>query len=509
MSPTRLPGTLHRRPAGDDGVAMLLVMGVSAIITVLSITVATIAVNNLGNTRRDKQAGSAFATSEAGVAAVIERLRGGDIALSSLTCVEPASLTATLPTANCTTAGSPPAGPWSNSEAPVEIPIDGGAGPCTVAQTCFKVWIGTLKAYNPKAGVRTGKYRIHSTGLFGNGPAASTVAVDIEVKPEAFPIGVFGNQVTGNGGTSIFNESLFTRQCVSPRNTGSGNGTRFEGMDVFWDQPASAHSTTMVSSANNCGASGNIHRTSTCSTDAALKNDQSVFGGPQTSGACYRTHQRVDGSFYPDALPTAGCTPRADGLCDSTSFTEADLKRYGYRPRGLSDDQYEALASRARATDTYNVGASSLNSRLSAAVAAGNKQPVVYVDCDEAPGLCPGDVYDLQVTDFPSTFRQPPDATAGALNRCASGPQPVVTLVVAKGSVTFQGGGSAWLDAALFVPDGKWRGNGGYNILGTIFTNDLELGGNEKFQLDACFVRDLPAPLMKIEIQKFSQDDRG
>ena len=84
---------------------------------------------------------------------------------------------------------------------------------------------------------------------------------------------------------------------------------------------------------------------------------------------------------------------------------------------------------------------------------------------------------------------------------------PVLTLVVARGGLVFSGGNANWLDAAIFVPDGKWVGNGGYNILGTLFTNDLSLGGNETFQLDPCFVRDLPATLLHIESVKFSQDD--
>jgi Tfp pilus assembly protein PilX len=502
MTPLRLPGALHRRPGGDAGVAMILVMGVAAIITVLSVTVATVSLNNLGNTRRDKQAGSAFATSEAGVAAVVERLRAGSLGLSSLTCMEPANPATPLP-ASCLGATMS----WTSSVKPMEIPIDGTAGPCLVSQTCYKVWIGTLKAYSPTTGVKSGIYRVHSKGLFGNGPAASTVVVDLEVRPEEFPIGVFGEQVTGNGGTAVYNESLFTRECVSPRNDGSGNGTRFQGMDAFWDQPAAAHSTTMVSTSNGCSSSGNIHESTNCPTASALKNDQSVSGGPVASGdQCYRTHLRQNGSHYPDAAPTEGCTPRADGLCDSTSFTEADLKRYGYRPRGLSDDQYEALASRARATGTHNVAASTLSAKLTAALAAGIKQPVVYIDCDEAPSLCPGDTYDFSLSNIPSAFQQAPNPV-GTFTRCATGPQPVVTLAVLKGNAEYSGGNSSWFDAALFVPDGRWRGNGGYNILGTIFTNDLSLGGNETFQLDSCFIRDLPAPLMQIQTLNFSQDD--
>lgn len=492
-----------RRGGEDAGVAMLLVMGVAAIITVLTVTVATISLNNLKNTSRDKQAGSAFATSEAGVAEVVERIRNGSLALSGFTCMEPADPNAPLPASCLGTTMS-----WTSSVAPMEVPVDGGSAPCLASQTCYKVWVGTIRAYDPLNGVRSGLYRVHSKGIFGNGPAASTVVVDLEVRPEQFPIGVFGEQVTGNGGTAIYNESLFTRACVSPRQNGQGNGTRFEGIDVYWDQPASAHSTTMITTATGCGAQGDIHKTSNCPENAALNNDQSAAGGPfSTSSGCHANrHLRKNGTYYPDALPTEGCTPRADGLCDSTSFTIKDLERYGYRPRGLSDDQYEAMASRARATNTYNVAATSLNTLLSTALSAGIKQPVVYVDCAVQPGLCPSGTFKLSISDIPTPFQQAPDPP-GTYTRCASGPQPVVTLVVAHGNLVFQGGNNVWFDAAIFVPDGQWRGDGGYNILGTLFANDVSLGGNQTFQLDSCFIRDLPAPLMHIETKRFSQDD--
>lgn len=493
---------VRKRMRGDDGVAMLLVMGVAAIITVLTVTVGTTSLNNLGNTIRDKQAGSAFATSEAGVAEVVERIRAGVLPLSGFTCMEPTDPAIALPASCLGTTTS-----WTSAVAPMEVAVDGVGGPCLASQTCYKVWVGTLRAYSPLNGVKTGLYRVHSKGLFGNGPAASTVVVDLDVRPEDFPIGVFGEKTTGNGGTAIYNESLFTRSCVSPRNDGSGNGTRFQGMDAYWDQPASAHSTTTISTTAGCGASGEIHKTSSCPNKTAINNDQTKGGGPVATGSsCYRTYQRKNGSFYPDAAQTNGCTPRADGLCDSTSFSDVDLKRYGYRPRGLSDDQYEALASRARSTNTYNKSAGSLKVLLATALTAGIKQPVVYIDCLEAPSLCPSTTYSLSISDIPAAFQQPPDP-AGSLARCASGPQPVITLVVANGSLVFSGGNSNWFDAAIFVPDGRWTGNGGYNVLGTLFTNDLSLGGNETFQLDACFIRDLPAPLMHIEAVKFGQDD--
>jgi len=488
---------VHR---GDEGAAMLLVLGVTAIISILAVTLGSLSLNNLTNTIRDKQSGSAFATSEAGVAAAIERIRSGLLPLSSLTCLEPASALTPLP-ASCTGATMS----WTSATNPMQVPIDGSAGPCVASQTCYKVWIGAVTPYNPP-NTKVGSYRIHSKGVFGNGPAARTVVVDLSVKPDPYPVGVYGDRITGNGGTRILNESLFARDCVSPRkenSSGSGGGTSFVGDDVYWDQPAAAHSTEGISTSNNCGNDGRLHKTLNCDGNLVLKNDQTKDGGPVSSGVCFRTHTRGNGTFYPDALPTEGCTPRADGLCDSTSFTIKDLQRYGYRPRGLSDAQYDALRARAKQTNTYNQPATALAGRLSAALAAGIIQPVVYVDCS-ATTLCSSGKFDLRAGDFPNEFKQPPDPSNA---RCAAGAQPVVTFVLEHGNLNFSGGNSEWLDAAFFVPDGQWRGDGGYNVLGTLFANDVSLGGNETFQLDKCFVRDIPSPLLEAKVVGFREDD--
>lgn len=485
----------RRQVKGDQGIALLLVIGIVAICSVLAVTVSTIAVNNVQNTTRDKQSGSAFATSEAGVAEAVERIRSGEISLSGLTCAEPGT--------SCTGGTMS----WTSRTNPMQVPVDGGAGPCTAQQTCVKVWIGTVQAYSPPA-VKVGSYRVHSLGLFGNGPGARAVVVDITVKPQSFPIGVFGERVTGGGGTAVYSESLFTRACVSPRQTGSGNGTRFTGTDANFGQPAAAHSTTHISTSNNCGSSGYIHKGgSNCPNVAALNWDQSGDGGGVSGGQCFQNYTRPDGTKYPDASPTGNCVPRADGLCDSTAFGFKDLERYGYQPRGLTETQYAALKSRALAGGTYNIASGAVSNAMNVLAAAGNTQPVLYIDCSTGGSICDSSgVYRISANDFPTTFQQAPDPE-GVLTRCAAGPQPVVTIVINRGSLVFQSGNSQWLDAAIFIPYGSWTGNGGYNVLGTLFADDLSLGGNENFRLDKCFVRDIAAPLLEIKQTGFREDD--
>jgi hypothetical protein len=80
-------------------------------------------------------------------------------------------------------------------------------------------------------------------------------------------------------------------------------------------------------------------------------------------------------------------------------------------------------------------------------------------------------------------------------------------VVVEHGDLTFQGGNNTWFDGSFFVPDGTWTGNGGYNVLGTMWANDVALGGNEQWQLDSCYVQNMPGPILNIKALSFREDD--
>jgi hypothetical protein len=464
----------------DHGLAMLTAITVLALLTAIGLTVTTLGVNNLQNANRDRQAGAALGASDAGVAQAIEYIRGNGV--GGLNC--PEAQLALCPDNNATG----PSG-WTNPSNPKQVPLASGVVGCTAASDCARVWIGTVQQFAPPL-VKTGIYRIHSNGVYGNGPGARNVAVDITVTPDAFPIGVFGEQISGNGGTRLYNESLFARSCISPRDTGNGNGTKFSGIDPYWGIPAAAHTTSHISTANACSSSGYIHASSPATKHcpdgtgynalavATMKYDQSGDGGAVSStSACYHSYLKADGTtYYPEN--------------DSTLFTTADLQKYGYRPRGLTDSQYSGLKSRAQAQGLYNVSPGSINAAVTTLLAGGTSQPVLYFDN--------GDV-SLSYSNFPS----------GAFERAPSGtcsPRSVV-VVVEHGNLTWQGGNSNWFDGAFFVPDGTWTGNGGYNILGTLWANNVSLGGNEQFQLDSCYVTNAHGAILDIKTKSFREDD--
>jgi hypothetical protein len=84
---------------------------------------------------------------------------------------------------------------------------------------------------------------------------------------------------------------------------------------------------------------------------------------------------------------------------------------------------------------------------------------------------------------------------------------PIVTVVVEHGDLTFQGGNNTWFDGAFFVPDGSFNGNGGYQILGTLFSNNLDLGGTQAFALDSCWLTAFPGAVLSVKQTKFREDD--
>jgi len=493
-----LRSRILRLRRSDEGVGVITVVLVVAVLTAFLITAVTLTVNNLTSAQRDRQALASLATSEAGVSQAIQYLRGGN--LGSLTCQEPAAGAAPGPT--CTGAGPS----WISATSPTEVMTNGATGACVAGSDCFKVWIGTVKPYVPNCPSRHaappvpcfGVYRVHSTGLAGAGPSARKVAVDVQVTPYPFPIGVFAETLSGNGNVGVHSESIFTNGCMMNRQDDShpGSGVQFQWdsannrpvIDLIYDQPVAAHAVGNVSTSNtSCGSSGGgfpIHETSNTNStrvycNPTFKYDQDGEGGALTSGdGCYGAYTRSDGTKYPT----------------SSSFTAAELQNYGYRPRGLSDAQYDALRSQAQAQGTYNIPVASISSTLSALAAAGISSPVLYWDNTSVS---------VTQTDFPASFLRD-------LNASGSCGTNSVTIVVAGPGhdFSYQGGNTApYLVASIFVPDGTLTGTGGRNTIGTVFAKTLDLGGNVDFYMDNCFATNPPGATLDAHVLTWREDD--
>ena len=477
----------------DAGVGIVTVVLVMAVITALAITATKLTINNVGNAARDRQALAALATSEAGVAQAIAFLRTGN--LGALKCPEPA------PGAPLAPACKGPGPSWISATNPKQVRLDGAAGACTSSVDCFSVWIGTVQPYNPGCPSRratppkpcTGVYRVHATGVSGNGPGARRLAVDVEASPYPFPIGVFAEGFSGSGNVGIHRESLFTNGCVinRQRDDTSGSGFQFEYdtannrpiLDIVYDQPAAAHSTNVITTSNNVcgdGAGGQrIHKPGLPPCNLLFRFDQSGLGAPLTPlDGCHSAYVRSDMSVYPT----------------TSNFTQQDLQNYGYRPGGLTDAQFDALKSQAQAQGTYNIATGSVSGVLTTLAAGGTTSPVLFWDN--------GDV-ELTEADFPAAFKRlsitAPDCTNSS-----------VTIVVLKqgSKLKYTGGNSGpFLTASIFVPYGVMTGQGGTNTIGTVFAKTLDLGGSPDFFMDECFASNPPGATLDVEVINFREDD--
>jgi hypothetical protein len=498
----KLRSHLVPRDHDDAGIGVITVIMVIAVLTAFLVTATTMTVNNLSSTSRDRQALSALSTSEAGVAQAIQFLRGGN--LSALTCMEPAAGTPL----GATCQGPGPS--WISATNPNVVVADGSGATCLASTSCFKVWIGTVQKYVPNCVGRHavpptacfGVYRVHSTGVSGGGPSARKLAVDVKVTPYPFPIGVFSEAMSGNGNVGVHSESIFTNGCVMNRqdDSNSGSGVQFSydlaagrtTLDLIYEQPTAAHATGKISTSNqSCGTDGNaypIHETSKTNTtskpcNTIFKWDQDAEGGALTSGdGCYGAYTRSDGTIYPT----------------TSSFTQADLQNYGYRPRGLTDAQYDALRSQAQAQGTYNIATGAIKATLTSLAASGITSPVLFWDNTS--------VVSVSESDFPTSFTR-------TINSAAVCGTNSVTIVVVgpNNSLSYQGGNTSYpgpfLVASVFVPDGTLTGSGGRNTIGTVFAKSLDLGGNVDFYMDQCFANNPPGATLDAQVLQWREDD--
>lgn len=476
----------------DSGIALITVLMVLAVLTALGTTAGVVGLKNLENANRDRQANTALGASEAGIAQAMEYIRSAGVA--GLNCPED----------TWSACPASPAG-WNSPLAPTQVHLDGTAGPCAGSENCYAVWIGVVQPYDPGHKVRTGIYRIHSTGLYGRGPAARRIAVDVTIKPSSYPIGVYGDVFSFNGTPSIRYESLFTLGCVQNRavDDSGGSGLKFavdvagkNVIDPYYDLPVTAHSANQIYTNNN-NCTEPIHAASKC--DASHPNDQDSAGGAVGGTSC--AHQYLHTESCNGDPPRTYWYPYSGNPCDSSyvpdssAFSINDLALYGYRPNGLSEAQYNALRSRAQALGTYNIGTGSIMAALTAAQAKGVTHPVLFWD----NGLTSS----LKDNMFPSYYNRAPNHAVG--QTCTT--SPAVTIVVLHDNLDFQGGNNTWFDASIFVPNGTFDGQGGYKILGTLFAQNVSMSGTTQFELDECFVKDQQGPLLDLKTSRFSEDD--
>lgn len=461
--------TRSRIMRSDSGIALISAVMIVAVLVGLSATVALVATDNLRNAGNDRLSASALESAEGGIAQAVAYIKANG--LGKLKCSE--SVGTTNPSA-CSGYVA-----WANPVSPQQV---------TVGKQSYQVWIGMVSPATPPS-QKAAQLRIHSTGTAGNAPGQRVTSLDIWAKPLQFPIGVYTDTATGGGSAGIHSESLFSQACVNQRvkDGSGGGGVQFSGEDLYYQIPAAAHSTQYVTTSNNgCTSSdgGNIHwkktgngngssgATVSCSPDFPF--DQDSQGGPLTSG---------DGCY--------GTSPYGGGYPTSSLFDLNTLKQFDYRPGGLSNSEYAALRAIAQAEGTYYT-----TTKSGSYFPDPNTYPqgVLYFD------LKAGDKQTIQGSDVP----------AGYSRSLSSNPDcgiNNVVIIVRNGDL--QVNSNVQVVSDIFVPEGTYHGQGGAQIIGTLFAHAVDkLTGTQDFYLDQCFLNNLPGMLTNVEAIRYHEVDR-
>ena len=440
-----------RRPAGDAGGAMLIVVLVGLILTGMGIALARTSIANLDNAGRDRVSSSALGLAEAGVAGAITHLRGNGVKHICDTC----------------------ALGW-NVATPMTLTYQSGTAVVTIAE---------IQRYRPPT-VRVGRYLVRSVGTTtGSTPGKRTIEQIVDVKPFAFPLGVYtAAKVNLGGNVQIQQESFFSGQCIDSRNkmtfVPGPNGSY---IDPYNDIPAGAHSASYITSDNTHVCTNNlskirdddalaVHRSNTC--HETYWADQSALGGPFISGSCAsKTSGKGD-------YGTKGSAFDMDVLRDS----------YGFVPRGLTDEQFSLLKARAKAAGTWFPAGKAVTIPAASTVPGSpGYNPIVYVE-DQNVSLG---------TEF-NGYAWVDDL--GCVNL-----HPSVLLIIERGSLKL--GSSTNFTGNLFVPDSDVSFSGGAVLTGTVFTKNLKFVGGGRIGLNDCAAQSTHGALLSITKDRFREID--
>lgn len=436
----------------DTGAAMVTTILVAAVLTALGIVAIDVSLANLKNAGRDRVAGIALDTSESGVAQAIEYLKSG--AYAEVSC-SPA----------CTS------NPWGNSTNPQVVAMPDGRQ--------YKVWIQIVQPFAPPT-YKTATFKIHSIGTAGTGPGSRTVEVTVEAKPFDFPIGIYADTFENAGDASVHTAHMFSKGCIVNRDaiifgpgTDPQTGMTSE-VDPFYGYKPAAHSADHIIEDNQlsqCGATRSIHRTSACHT--SYPGDQDKAGGSVSA-------------FPACSSVVMGGTTSAFGLAELSAV-------YNYSARGLTAAQYAALKSKAVSQGNYWD-----NSTL------GGYKPPCVTSCPVGKTPTPNGVLYFKVSSSTTLGNEFSQITDFARSHCGS---RSLVIVVEGGNATMNSNAS--LTAAMFVPDGTLKYNGGAVLEGTIFAKYIDkFNGTANFHLDQCFINNFPGGLFDVTPVRFREVDR-
>lgn len=503
---------------------MVTVLFIGAALTVTVSAAAFVTIQQLHSGVDDRKAATALGYAEAGVDRLIQYVRtSGNVTWSSL-------LNAGCPVSGVTryvTTGGLVTNPGS---APAESLADG-------------TYQAYLTVYNINSSDPTTQFPTGACGIVnatsvspadahyfvitstGKAPAAKRVVQQVvKISPKGLPIGLYSSTVNAGGTPSVSGDSMVATDKIVGREKLVFSGCDpYYKLSDFWPAPVGFSAATpcypMAPSAAhaaggifmkqngsrpeftggtgtiNCGANANS------SGLTGITPYQSLWDGDGSAGS---------GSF-------SGTCNGLAGSPGTSKFTSSDASRLVSQP-ALTPEDYADFKDAAQATGVYCTGPTAGSCTINGTSATA---PNVWQDGDIAPILSSGTKNFVAYFDFTSGSAssntvfwkanvQPVGASGSTV--CSTDPTAnrSVIFVIHNGSFSLEHG--AVVEGALIM-DGtgaQFKYNGSPLFDGPIIAPNgtINMGGGPTFQLDSCWVANMPTLLLKVTPVHWAEIDR-
>lgn len=449
-----------RRPLpGDRGAAVVSALLVGVILTTLGMAIAATAGSSLRGALADRGVGTALGGAEAGLARGLQYLR----------VTQPREL-------NCSPTCS--ANPYGNSAAPQSFTFDDGS--------TASVYIKVVQAFSPPA-YRSGTYVIHSVGRGKGSVGMRTLEQTVSVAPFSFPLGVYTDeQISFQGNGAILNESVFSRSCIDSRGKPGDGGLSFDGIDSYYGIPAAPHTTSFITpdQVNNCATvRGSIHGSNPTTSTKPCNSTQFYMQDLRRYGSFVYDQSGYGGDF----APADACSSAPSQYTKSSKFTLEMLQSiYGFKPRGLTPEQYDALKQEATRRGTYYTSPSP----PSWPNASTTPYPILYFK------IGANQTVNIQNQLSSYLWQNDPSCTLR---------HPSVVIVVEGGSLHVTG--STGFSGAIFTPDGQTRFDGSNKFVGTAFAKQFTTAGNDTISLNDCYAQSTSPLILEPKPLQFREVD--
>jgi hypothetical protein len=522
-----MEGTMNRL-RNENGIAMVTVLFVAAVLTVVASTAAFVTVREFRAQNDDRRGSQALSFAEAGIDRMILEIQG----------------TTWQVIAGSGCSGRPQFSTGADEDAGGSLLPDTGGDIASRG-----VYRAELSVFNPSTQCTTplprprGTHQFIITGIGEQPTAKRVVRQVIDIAPKPLPIGLYartGVQINGSG--QLRRTNLISEGDIVGRDkiAFTGNDPWYDRSDFYpcenptvpgnpvgcfpddgnpndtGDMPASAHAAGRIFCQNKCP-----NRNSTLEEHSvAFSPNCEANGNAGTEG-----QSGWDGSNWTtnsaDAVVTDAdvCTGQAaNGHPPTSLFTLADARRLAPQPE-LAEEDYAALKSMAQTSGIYCDYATgsrrcTVAGQFNAALSTGALQ--INGDANNGTGVfanpdLPRDLvtyFDFPRGTDPEQFSDNFVQWKAKMGACNDDPELNRTVVIAIRNGSLQFGSGATANGALFAEDGMVDSNGSYTFNGTVLANHVEIISGANVTLDDCWVNNPPTVILDITPVSWSEIDR-